>query len=68
MRLNFYSNVGNQDVIKKAIANVYNDTAMTLNTTTNASKSKTTVSVNPLNATPSDTYTFLEEFDEEFET
>jgi len=68
MRLNFYSNVGNQDVIKKAIAKVYNDTAMSLNTTTNASKQTTTVSVNPLNATPSDTYTFLEEFDEEFET
>ena len=67
MRLNFYSNVANADVIKKAIANVYNDPKMTLNTTTNASKGKITASVNPLNATPSDTYSFLEEFDEEFE-
>ncbi len=67
MRLNFYSNVSNHDVIKKAIATVYNDTNMTLNTTTNASKAKITASVNPLNATPSDTYSFLEEFDEEFE-
>lgn len=67
MRLNFYSNVANADVIKKAIATVYNDTNMTLNTETNASKAKLTASVNPLNATPSDTYTFLEEFDEEFE-
>ena len=41
--------------------------SLTLNTTTNASKSKITASVNPLNATPSDTYSFLEEFDEEFE-
>ena len=67
MRLNFYSNVSNHDVIKKAIATVYNDPAMSLNTTTNASKSKITASVNPLNATPSDAYSFLEEFDEEFE-
>jgi len=67
MRLNFYSNVSNHDVIKKAIATVYNDPQMSLNTTTNASKAKVTASVNPLNATPSDTYTFLEEFDEEFE-
>ncbi len=67
MRLNFYSNVANADVIKKAIATVYNDTNMTLNTETNASKATLTASVNPLNATPSDTYTFLEEFDEEFE-
>ena len=67
MRLNFYSNVGNVDVIKKAIANVYNDSNMTLSTTANASKGTITASVNPLNATPSDTYTFLEEFDEEFE-
>ncbi len=67
MRLNFYSNVANADVIKKAIATVYNDPKMTLNTTTNASKAQITASVNPLNATPSDTYSFLEEFDEEFE-
>ena len=67
MRLNFYSNVANADVIKKAIATVYNDPKMSLNTTTNASKAKITASVNPLNATPSDTYSFLEEFDEEFE-
>ncbi len=67
MRLNFYSNVSNHDVIKKAIARVYNDTNMTLNTTTNSSKGTITASVNPLNATPSDTYSFLEEFDEEFE-
>ena len=67
MRLNFYSNVSNHDVIKKAIATVYNDPQMSLNTTTNSSKGKITASVNPLNATPSDTYTFLEEFDEEFE-
>jgi hypothetical protein len=67
MRLNFYSNVSNHDVIKKAIATVYNDPQMSLNTTTNASKAKITASVDPLNATPSDTYSFLEEFDEEFE-
>ncbi len=66
MRLNFYSNVSNHDVIKKAIATVYNDPAMTLNTEV-SSKGIITASVNPLNATPSDTYTFLEEFDEEFE-
>ena len=32
-----------------------------------ANKGTITASVNPLTATPADTYTFLEEFDEAFE-
>ena len=68
MRLNFYSNVNNVGVIKKAIANVFNDPTMSLSTTNTSGKGTVTASVNPLTATPSDTYTFLEEFDEQFET
>ena len=65
MRLNFYSNVANQDVIKKAIADVYNDPTLSLSRLND--RARTTVSVDPSTATPSDTYKFLEEFDESFE-
>ena len=65
MRLNFYSNVANQDVIKKAIADVYNDPTLSLSKLND--RARTTVSVDPSTATPSDTYSFLEEFDESFE-
>ena len=33
-----------------------------------ANRGRLTVSVNPTSATPADEYSFLEEFDEEFET
>ena len=65
MRINFYSNVANQDVIKKAIADVYNDPTLSLSKLND--RARTTVSVDPSTATPSDTYSFLEEFDESFE-
>ena len=68
MRLYFYSSVANVDVIKKAIVDVYNDPTMSLDQTAlAANKGTITASVNPLTATPADTYTFLEEFDEAFE-
>ena len=65
MRLNFYSNVANQGVIKKAIADIYNDPTMSLSTLNDRARYQ--ASVNPSTATPSDAYTFLEEFDETFE-
>ena len=67
MTLNFYSNVNNVGVIKKAIADVFNDPAMALVRTNTSNRERLTVSVNPTSATPSDDYTFLEEFDAEFE-
>jgi len=67
MTLNFYSNVNNVGVIKKAIADVFNDPAMTLVRTNTSNRERLTVSVNPESATPSDDYTFLETFDDEFE-
>ena len=68
MRLNFYSHVSNVDVIKKAIADVYADPEMTNDVNKlAANRGRLTVSVNPSTATPADTYSFLEEFDEAFE-
>ncbi len=68
MRLNFYSHVSNVDVIKKAVVDAYSDPDMTLDKTALASgRGRVTASVNPLTATPADTYSFLEEFDEAFE-
>ena len=67
MTLNFYSNVNNVGVIKKAIADIFNDPEMALNRTLTSNRERLTVSVNPTSATPSDDYTFLEEFDAEFE-
>ena len=65
MRLNFYSNVANQGVIKKAIADIYNDPTMSLSTLNDRARYQ--ASVTPSTATPSDAYTFLEEFDATFE-
>ena len=65
MRINFYSNLSNQSVIKKAIADIYNDPTMSLSTLND--RIRYTAEVNPSTATPSDAYTFLEEFDETFE-
>ena len=68
MRLNFYSHVSNVDVIKKAVIDAYNDPALSLNKTDlEKGRVRATVQVNPNSATPADTYTFLEEFDEAFE-
>ena len=71
MRLNFYSHVSNADVIKTAIANIFNEDGNALTpwslSKTGSNKGTVTASVNPLSATPADSYTFLEEFDEEFE-
>jgi|TARA_R110000744_G_scaffold135750_6_gene245283 hypothetical protein len=67
MRLNFYSHVGSDEVIKTAIARVYNDPQGLFSTTLN-DKGTLTTSVNPLTATPLDDYTFMETFDETFET
>ena len=68
MRLNFYSHVSNVDVIKKAVIDAYNDPALSLNKTDlESGRVRATVQVNPNTATPADTYTFLEEFDEAFE-
>ena len=71
MRLNFYSHVSNAEVIKTAIANIFNEdgnelTPFSLSKTGN-NKGTVTTSVNPLSATPADSYTFLEEFDENYE-
>ena len=65
MRLNFYSNVANQSVIKKTIADIYNDPTMSLSTLND--RIRVTAEVNPSTATPEDAYTFLEQFDESFE-
>ena len=65
MRLNFYSNVANQSVIKKTIADIYNDPTMSLSTLND--RLRVTAEVNPSTATPEDAYTFLEQFDESFE-
>jgi len=68
MRLNFYSHVDNVGIIKKAVADAYVDPTLSLDKSkVAASRGRTTVSVNPLTATPADEYTFLEEFDEAFE-
>lgn len=65
MRLNFYSNVANQSVIKKTIADIYNDPTMSLSTLND--RLRLTAEVSPSTATPEDAYTFLEQFDESFE-
>ena len=65
MRLNFYSNVANQSVIKKTIADIYNDPTMSLSTLND--RLRVIAEVNPSTATPEDAYTFLEQFDESFE-
>tara|TARA_B100000287_G_scaffold194667_1_gene183806 strand:+ start:2594 stop:3385 length:792 start_codon:yes stop_codon:yes gene_type:complete len=67
MRLNFYGKVSNVDVIKKSIAQVYNDPNLNLSTTDKANRVRVSTSVNPITATVLDTYTFLEEFDEGWE-
>ena len=66
MRLNFYSHVSNVETIKKAVVDAYNDPTLSLIKDTNQ-RVRATVQVNPNTATPADTYTFLEEFDEAFE-
>ena len=69
MRLNFYSHVNNVDVIKKAVADIFSDPTMSIDKQAlAANRGRLTVSVNPTSATPADEYSFLEEFDEEFET
>ena len=69
MRLNFYSHVANVDVIKKAVADIFSDPTMSIDKQAlAANRGRLTVSVNPTSATPADAYSFLEEFDEEFET
>ena len=67
MRLNFYGNVANADVIKKAIASIYNDPNFSLDNTATMNRVRQTISVIPGSATPADYYSFLEEFDEQFE-
>ena len=66
MRLNFYSHVGKIDTIKKAVVDAYNDPTLSLVKDTDQ-RVRTTVQVNPSTASPLDTYSFLEEFDEAFE-
>ena len=69
MRLNFYSHVANVDVIKKAVADIFSDPTMSIDKQAlAANRGRLTVSVNPNSATPADAYSFLEEFDEQFET
>ena len=65
MRLNFYSNVENVGIIKKVIADIYNDPTMSLNL--GNLKSSITAYVNPEDASPLDAYQFVEEFDDNFE-
>lgn len=65
MRLNFYSNVENVGVIKKVIADIYNDPTMSLNL--NNLRSNVTAYVDPADASPIDAYSFVEEFDDNFE-
>ena len=65
MRLNFYSNVENVGLIKKVIADIYNDPTMSLNV--GNLKSSITAYVNPADASPLDAYQFVEEFDDNFE-
>ena len=72
MRLNFYSHVSNAQVIKTAIANIFNETGTALTpwslSKTGANVGNYKATVNPTSATPADSYTFLEEFDEQYET
>jgi hypothetical protein len=65
MRLNFYSNVENVGIIKKVIADIYNDPTMSLNL--NNLRSNITAYVDPADASPIDAYSFVEEFDDNFE-
>jgi hypothetical protein len=65
MRLNFYSNVENVGIIKKVIADIYNDPTLSLNL--GNLKSSITAYVNPEDASPLDAYQFVEEFDDNFE-
>ena len=65
MRLNFYSNVENVGIIKKVIADIYNDPTESLKL--GNLKSSITAYVNPEDASPIDAYQFVEEFDDNFE-
>ncbi len=65
MRLNFYSNVENVGIIKKVIADIYNDPTLSLNL--GNLKSSIIAYVNPEDASPLDAYQFVEEFDDNFE-
>ena len=65
MRLNFYTHVSNVGVIKKAIADIYNDPTLSLSTLND--RVRVSAEVNPSTATPEDAYTFVEQFDESFE-
>ena len=65
MRLNFYSNVENVGIIKKVIADIYDDPTMSLNL--GNLHSTLTAYVDPEDASPIDAYSFVEEFDSDFE-
>jgi len=65
MRLNFYSNVEKVGIIKKVIADIYDDPTMSLNL--GNLKQTLTAYVNPEDASPIDAYQFVEEFDDNFE-
>lgn len=58
MKLNFYGPVSKQGVIKKVIANSYNDAELT------NQQQKITVSTNPTTAQPSDDFNFTENFED----
>jgi len=66
MRLNFYSHVGNVDVIKQAVVDAYNDPTLSLSKS-GLSRTRVKATVDPQTATPADAYSFLEEFDDNFE-
>jgi len=68
MRLNFYSHVANVDVIKQAVIDAYNDPELSLDKVALSSgRARVKATVDPQSATPADSYTFLEEFDENYE-
>lgn len=58
MKLNFYGPISKQGIIRRVVANSYNDVEL------NTQQQKVTVSTNPQSALPSDDYNFVENFED----
>lgn len=58
VKINFFGNVSNAELIKKSIINLYSDTENVIAGTS------ITTTVSPEDASPTDNYTFVQEFDD----
>ena len=64
VKMNFFGNVSNADLIKKTIMNIYNNMDTPLMDPSVIAGTTITTSISPEDASPIDNYTFVQEFDD----